>query len=233
MKLFTGLLVYLFALAACQAFSEHPVKTDAETQTVYPSHSLTTDEPIYEDNWTLHSGEVDLKIKVPRGWQTYNTRDGIVLNERMGSVEDGPTLRGILIHIFVPSTDEFDFPSDEEVNVAWAVLSQVVANRDYVGDALVSAPVAFDWDHHDAAYYLLNNRDSTVTLLLAMSLPRSHKLVVCHVSSPEGQAGRIRALLPELLESLTVNDISIRSSALDHLPDPLVFPIDDTPRQRS
>jgi hypothetical protein len=165
-----------------------------------------------------------LKIQIPDRWQSYTTTDGIVLTEHIGTAETAGHLQGILLYIFVPHMDSF-VPPAEGVNGAWAVLKQVVSNPDYVGRALVSEPEAFEWDHHDAAYYLLNNRDGTLTLLLAMSLTQD-KLVVAHISMPESHAARIRPLLPELLQTLTVNDVPVNAEALTHLPDPLVFPVD-------
>jgi hypothetical protein len=124
----------------------------------------------------------------------------------------------------VPDAEQFRWPAETDVNLAWYILKQVVHDRSYVGDANISEPVAFDWDHHDAAYYLLNNRDGTVTMLLAMGMPNGHSLVVCHISVPDDQAQRIREELPRLLESLTIDGQVVNVDALRSLPDPLVFP---------
>jgi hypothetical protein len=133
-------------------------------------------------------------------------------------------LDGVLVHIFIPNMSDFEYPESNDVNLAWAILNQVVSNPDYIGNALVSDPVAFEWDNYDAAYYLLNNRDETVTMLLALGMPERDKLVVCHVSVPDRQAARIRAVLPDLLATLTVDGHLIDAVALRDLPDPLVFP---------
>ena len=133
-------------------------------------------------------------------------------------------LRGFLIHIFVQNVSSFHVPDWAGRNMAWMVLKQVVRNPDYVGNALVSEPVAFEWDGHDAAYYLLNNRDGTVTMLLALDMPGQDNMIVCHVSVPAAQSERIRELLPGLLETLTIDGTQISMIALDVLPQPLVFP---------
>ncbi len=175
--------------------------------------------------WTTHDeGEYTLRIVVPSGWETYNTDDGIVLNEMIGANAPDTPLHGILIHVFVPDTENFRWPDDDGMNLAWYILKQVVHDPDYVGDALISEPVAFDWDQHDAAYYLLNNRDGTVTMLLALGMPDGRSLVVCHVSVPDDQAQRIREDLPDLLSTLTIDDQPLDAAALHTLPDPLVFP---------
>lgn len=216
------LLVFLaLALVSCRFPSEPAIVID---KTEDPATPTPTAESVV---WTQYdSAGIQLRIRVPDGWQTYQTDAGIVLAEHIGSGENGGQLEGILIHIFVPHMDAFDIPDDADVNMAWWVLNQVVHDPDYVGTALVSEPVAFDWDHHDAAYYLLNNNDNTVTMLLALGMPDAHKMVVAHISAPVTHADRIRPLLPELLDTLTVNDVAVDASALNHLPDPLAFPLD-------
>ncbi len=184
-------------------------------------------EPAKTEQWTRHRGErVDLAIIVPDGWETYNTDAGIVLNQYVDTGALGMRLHGFLVHIFVPYIDHFTLPDSDDANMAWAVLKQVVSDPDYVGGAIVSEPVAFHWDQYQAAYYLLNNRDDTVTMLLALSLPDHSDLVVCHISAPEAQSQEIRPLLPVLLSSLTINDHRVDPSSLNDLPDPLIFPED-------
>ena len=175
--------------------------------------------------WANHSeGEYALRILVPYGWETYNTDAGIVLNEMVGANAPDTPLHGILIHVFVPDAEQFRWPNETDVNLAWYILKQVVHNPDYVGNARISEPVAFDWDHHDAAYYLLNNLDGTVTMLLAMGMPNGRSLVVCHISVPDDQTHRIRQEMPDLLATLTIDGQPIDVAALRKLPDPLVFP---------
>jgi hypothetical protein len=178
-----------------------------------------------EQEWADHSeGEYALRILVPYGWETYNTDAGIVLNEMIGANAPDTPLHGLLIHVFVPDARQFRWPDETDVNLAWYILKQVVHNPDYVGNARISEPVAFDWDHHEAAYYLLNNLDGTVTMLLAMEMPNGRSLVVCHISVPDDQTHRIRQEMPDLLATLTIDGQQIDVSALRSLPDPLVFP---------
>lgn len=213
-------LIAVMGIAGCQpSASLSPVVI---TQT--PDLSSTP-----SDGWAVHEGTgISLKIKIPNGWETYNTESGIVLTEHMGKPETGGILEGILIYVFIPPhMDDIQIRNSENGNIAWQMLKQVISKREYIGNALVSEPVAFDWDHHDAAYYLLNNRDGTVTLLLAMGLSDGQHLVVSHISLPENQAYRLRPLLPDLLSSLTIDNVPIDVTAITHLPDPLVFPLDE------
>jgi len=186
--------------------------------------------PIPSDTWAvLDTTGINLKVKIPTGWEMDNTDSGIILTEHMGKPETGGILEGIVVYIFIPPLDEFPVNQTEDTNVAWQIMKQIIKNPDYVGNALVSEPVAFDWDRHDAAYYLLNNRDGTVTLLLAIGLGDDQRLAVFHISLPEDQADRLRPMLPELLGSLTIDDIAVDVSALRQLPDPLVFPVNASP----
>jgi hypothetical protein len=217
MRISLGLLLVLTVMASCDSItgtSKVPDTMAIKTQTA-------TDEV-----WTRYFDNVDLAIVVPDGWETYNTDAGIVLNEYADTSSPDTTLRGILVHIFVPYLDRFSRPDSADANMAWWVLKQVVSDSDYVGDALVSEPVAFTWDQYDAAYYLLNNRNETVTMLLALVLPDKSNLVVCHISAPEDQSPRIRSMLPAILSSLRVNGTAVDPLSLDNLPDPLEFPDD-------
>lgn len=214
MRLTLGLLLLMVGLSACQAYSPTP-KPLTNTRIADKSKPY----------WTHHNeGEIYLSIVVPEGWETYNTPAGIVLNEQSSASGPDQPLQGFLIHIFIPYMDDFRIPASNDTNMAWAILKQVVTNPDYVGNARVSEPVAFVWDQHDAAYYLLNNLDNTVTMLLAIGLPDQQTLVVCHVSAPEDQSARIRPMLPELLSTLKINNATVNAEALRQLPEPLEFP---------
>ena len=213
MQIRFSLLFILVSLAACQALTESHNYDDQRL----------ADKPSRQ--WTHHNeSEISLRIVVPEGWETYNTSAGIVLNEYMGSNAPDQPLRGFLIHIFVQNLSGFHLPDWAGRNMAWMVLKQVVHNPDYVGNAIVSEPVGFDWDGHDAAYYLLNNRDGTVTMLLALDIADQDNMIVCHVSVPQDQSGRIRELLPGLLATLTIDGTRIDIAALETLPQPLEFP---------
>ncbi|MBZ0286421.1 MAG: hypothetical protein K8I30_02320, partial [Anaerolineae bacterium] len=110
----------------------------------------------------------------------------------------------------------------------WAALEQISKKREYIGKALVSAPAGFEWDGQDAAYYLLNDGDGNLSVLIAIAISAPQRLVVCRFSSPAKQAGQIRAMLPEVLGSLRINGTSMNMDALDGLPDPLHFPYAET-----
>ncbi|MDD7960699.1 hypothetical protein PUT90_28515, partial [Klebsiella pneumoniae] len=71
----------------------------------------------------------------------------------------------------------------------------------------------FNWDGHDAAYFLLAE-DGRVTLLVALTLETPPRLVVCNISSPNDRSQNIRVLLPLLLGSLRINGITMSIAAV-------------------
>ena len=208
------LFLFLFIITACQAIEAAP------RQAIEQRLADKTSEQRVQH----YKGKVRLDIAVPEGWESYNTEAGIVLNEFMGSGTPDQPLKGFLIHIFVPYLDDFRAPLGDE-NMAWYVLMQVVRNPAYVGDAIVSDPVAFEWDHFDAAYYLLNNQDGTITILLALALPDHSNMVVSHVSLPVEQSSRIPALLPDLLSSFAIDGMMLDATILGQLFENLEFPV--------
>lgn len=193
------------------------------TPTVSPE---ATSEPTPVE-WIEH--EVDgvlLGVQKPKGWQAQHTEDGILLVEHSGSMAGGADMRGVQVHIFVHSMDGFEIVVGK--NAAWSVLEQIVRDRKYIGSARANKPYGFEWSRHDAAFYLSNNGDGNMTMLIAIAIPDTKRMVVCNVTSPASEAGRIRDILPIIFSSLTLNGIQLDVSALRQLPDPLVFPPDPT-----
>ncbi len=172
---------------------------------------------------------VTLGVEKPSGWEALRTEDGIMLAEHFSPMlAGGEAPRGVQAHIFVHSTADFTLPT-ASANVAWSILNQIAHEPSYIGSAQVNEVFGFQWGEHDAAYYLSNNGDGHVTLLLAIAMPDVQRLVVCNFTAPTSEGGRIRALLPYLLDRLTVNGQALGRQDLDRLPDPLVFPTDQPP----
>lgn len=204
----------LLSLVACRA--------SAATATVIPTAEPTpTEEPNAWHEYEL--GGVYLGLNTPYGWETYTTESLVILAEHSGSIDRGDELRGMIVHIFIHPMDNFNIPSDSETNIAWAVLEQIIKKPDYVGQAVVTEPNGFDWDGHDAAYYLVNHEQNSA-LLIALALPDLRKLLVCSFSAPKADTSRIRLMVPRLLEGFALNGIPMSVSALEALPDPLIFP---------
>jgi hypothetical protein len=207
-------------LAGCQSLkSPHAPESTTPTPPVESTPEATPSE------WLEHEVDgVTLGIEKPRGWHAQETEDGILLVEYTPTMANGDDVPGVQVHIFVHAIDKFNLAGGG--NLAWSVLEQIVKNRDYIGSARANEPSGFQWGSHEAAYYLSNNGDGNVTMLIAIAIPNMKKMVACNVTSPIHEAGRIRSLLPIVLDKLTVNGARMDVAALDGLPDPLVFPSD-------
>jgi len=182
-----------------------------------------TDIPIETTNeanrleLTLHG--VEIGINVPIGWVT-DVQDGLILAEHTPRFEaaDLP-VQGLMLYLFVPALDQFTIPPEMTLdhNMAQIILDQVMEMPTLVGDASVSAPTAFVWGAHKAAFYLLTNDNQTQTIVLAIALPDQQQLVVCNISAPTGygaEKGGLRAALPILLDGLTINGVTLDGARL-------------------
>jgi hypothetical protein len=206
----------ILAAAACRETQSAPIPTATSTP-----QSTATEEARNNDYVEVEADGVRLGITVPWGWKAHKSPVGLVMTERYTSVQ----INGMEVHIFVHSLNGFDLPSDDNANVALSVLTQIIHDPQYLGRAAVSDPQGFDWDGHDAAYYLLNTGDGNVTMLLAVTIQTPQRLVVCNISSPDERSQSIRVMLPMLLASLTINGAVMDPSAVNALPIPLVFPV--------
>jgi len=209
----------------------------AACQTALPESTATaagvtdppeTDAPIEatvtrDSGWVNFSaGSLSLSLRVPAGWEVDTNDEGIVLAEHIGTMESGGVLDSVQVHCFIHPVDDMITP--DESNRAVDILDQIIHDQAYIGpNDVVSTPVGFTWDSYDAAYYLLNNGDGDLKMLLALAIS-DEDLIACAISAPHPLAARIRRSVPIVLKSLTVNGHQLDSASLDRLPDPLVFP---------
>lgn len=220
------MLIWLFVLvvlsaAACQTT---PTSSAATADGVIAPPDPDVPDTITRENawvdFTLNS--VSLSLRVPDGWEADTTDEGIVLAEHIGTMESGGVLDSVQVHCFVHPVNGMATPDSS--NRAWAILTKIVNDREYVGaNDMVSNPEGFTWDNYDAAYYLLNNGDGSLKMVLALAVSEE-QLVACSISAPLQLAARIRLSVPIVLSSLTVNGHRLDGSSLDSLPDPLEFP---------
>jgi hypothetical protein len=208
------LLVCVLTTAACREMTPTPIPTPSPAPTY--TAAVQSDDDYIE---TVVSG-VRLGMEVPTGWKAHKTQGGLLMTE----FYDPSNMMGLLVHVFVFSTDDFNIPNGNDVNVALAVLNQVVLLPKYVQGGTVSDPQGFNWDNHDAAYYLLNNGDGSVGMLVAVAVETPQRLVVCNISSPWRSSQTIRVMLPYLLGNLSINGDTMDLRAVNELPNPLPFP---------
>ncbi|MCL4255309.1 MAG: hypothetical protein KJ043_16230, partial [Anaerolineae bacterium] len=116
-------------------------------------------------------------------------------------------------------------PISDTDNRALNTLTRILAHPDYVGDATVSSPLPFMWGNLECAYYLMDNGEGNLTIVIGILDPQTNHLVTVSMSAPQDQQARIRAMLPTLLDGLTINNYTLSGVVLDDiLPNPLVFP---------
>lgn len=217
------LIAAVIALAACRP-SGQPRSENEQTPTPAPTlPPISTPEPevtdsVVEPTWLeTEMNGVSLGMWQPDGWESDQSH-GLVLAEQ--TVDNG-----MLIYCFVPLVDELSVHADGEMNFALAVVRKVVRMPIHTGrDVAVSEPIGFEWDHHQAAYYLLSTGGGMRTLVLVLALSGEQKVVVCNLSVPSVEANRIRTITPLILDGLTVDGETLDSEGLDSLPDPLPFP---------
>ncbi len=208
-------LIYVVLLAGCGG-------ADAVDSTQLMSSETTTQ--IIDAQINLSVDSINLQLRRPEAWEIYETEYGVVLAEYISSVAVDRQLSGLLTHVFVPPLDEFNIQISATSNPAFLILSQITSNPDYVGSATISDPVAFDWDGLSAAYYLMDNGEGNVTIVVGVVADRSNRLVACSISAPADQSDRIREALPQLLDGLMINGQVLAGDSLNTLPNPLHFP---------
>jgi len=212
------LLAVIMALAACEPRSAAP-STEVILLTATPEATEAAALPRWLE--TEVNG-VSVGMWRPNNWETDMT-DGLVLAEHTTSPSE-PGEQGIIINCFVPPLEDYD-PGEIRSNYAWAVLDWVIKMPDHTGwDVSVTQPVAFNWDQHQAAYYLFSTGDGVRGIVLAVAVPDEQKVVVINISAPMSQANRIRAALPGLLDGLMIASTQLNKTALETLPDPFPFP---------
>ncbi len=120
--------------------------------------------------------------------------------------------------------DDFTLQVAEESNLARTMLDEILRDPIYTANIAYTPTFSFTWDGFDAAYYLLSGEDGNATIVIGIAVPDRDVLLSCSVSAPYPQRERIRDLLPELLDGLTLNQTHFAGGALTSLPDPLIFP---------
>jgi hypothetical protein len=221
MKIWIVLLL-LFGLVGCSGASETMTPSSDPTADQAGRVSLDADPFV-----NINVNGIDLHLKKPDGWESYTTDYGIVLAENIASVAEAGQLEGLLMHVQVPPLEDLTMEAIDPSNLAWEILSEIIENPDYIGSAAVSAPFAFEWNGFDAAYYLVDNGDGNLSLVLGIAEPSSGLLITCHISAPAEQAHRIRDSLPVLLDNLTLNETALPGDFLNELPNPFEFPHHD------
>ncbi len=208
-------------IVACEGTIE-PTETPAPTPSSTPA--LTA------KSISANLRGVKINMGVPPGWNGRKMDDGILIAERKSSIHNPGKLMGMQVYVFVHGVDEFPASVSADTHPARRILEKIIARPDLVGDSAVSEPETFTWDGNDAAYYLVNDTNENVSLVMAIVVANQSQLVTINISCPSDRADSIRGSLPDLLADLWVNDALMSFSGVDALPDPLVFPLYTHPK---
>lgn len=163
-------------------------------------------------------------MRVPPGWNGREMDDGILIAERKSPIHNPGKLMGMQVYIFVHAVNEFPAAVSTDTHPARRILKKITSQPNLVGDSAVTEPQSFTWDGNDAAYYLVNDTNENVALVMAIVVDNETQLVTINISCPSDRAESIREALPDLLADLWVNNAPMSFSGIDALPDPLVFP---------
>ncbi|MFN8379116.1 MAG: hypothetical protein U0452_10645 [Anaerolineae bacterium] len=162
----------------------------------------------------------------PPGWDA-DTRSGLILAEQVGDSGEehpDPVIRGAVVNFFCPNLDVFSRPEGTQ-NVAMAIMEQAISLPHVRSVAVgISDPVPFDWNGHDAAYYLLTAHGGMHTVVIGIYLPERDQLLAMNISMPEQETDRVRAMLPDMFADFVVDGVELGGEALNSLAEPLVFP---------
>jgi len=211
-----GLYVSIsIVIVACEGANE-------ATTTPVPTATITP-VPVVK-NIKANLQGVQINMRIPPGWNGRKMDDGIFLAEQRGSLHNTGKLLGMQVYIFVHAVNDLPASMNNEVHPARRILRQIISEPALVGDSVVSDPQPFSWDGNDAAYYLVNDTNDNVSLVMAVVLANETQLVAINISCPSDRAASIREALPNLLADLWVNGALMSVSGIDVLPDPLVFP---------
>jgi hypothetical protein len=212
------LVIAVMALASCQSLALSPALDENSTEDANPTGTTWME--------TEMNG-VHIGMRVPSGWAA-DINSGLLLAEHTSSMDTSEVEVAVLIRIFVPSLDNIPHSQIIEAeNAALALLDQVVNMPSVIGQhVVVSEPVSFNWDGHEAAYYLLSDVYGVKTIVIAVEAPED-QFVVCNIGMPPSEAPRVREMLPEVLDGLQIDGVAMDGESLDALPSPLEFPVYD------
>lgn len=219
MKLTLFILFLITALFGCR-----PTAPADEDQMLEPTAPAAKGiQEVDANHIALDVNDVNLQVKRPADWEYYTTEYGVVLAEQLGSVAENSQLKGLFVHVWVPPLDDFVLPASAQ-NEALAILNEIIANPEYVGSARVSSPTAFTWDGAEAAYYLMDNDEGNLTVIFGIVAAGNGRFVAASVSAPMDEVDRIRAEVPNILDDLSVDGVTLSGDTLDgYLPDNLSF----------
>lgn len=239
LKGFCFILLLLVLITACSPtpVEEPNLAVTNPTDTTWHMNTILTPTLSPHGSVEFIVDGVEIAIDKPANWELFSTQDGVILSENVGGIEQVGVLHGMFIYVWVPPLESMSevgtsVPAStphangtREGNLAWNILNKVITDPVFIGDASAYAPVAFVWDNHEAAYYLANERNEKVMIVLGVMLAGSQRMVASTIAAPANSSPQLRATMLQMLGSLRVGEHTFSAETLaQHLPDPLQFP---------
>lgn len=216
-------LISALLLFGCSSAAESS-RSERNSQIISSVTNTPTIQRVDDSSVTVSVNEINISVKRPQDWEFYTTEYGLVVAESIGAVATNQQIDGLLAHIFIPPVEDFTQSAVDTERVAYSIMMEITRSEEFIHNAVVSEPQAFTWDGEDAAYFLMDNGQGHVTVVLGVVIPGTRTLVTAQISAPDQQANRIRTTLPDLLDGLTIDGRSLSGNTLNTLPDPLDFP---------
>jgi hypothetical protein len=172
---------------------------------------------------TIQKNGVSVTMETLPGWNAYTTaKHQLVLSEHPQPVRESGVYNGISLHIWLP---EMQQPVTAGTpNTLSDMLRRIIQTTRTGTQAAISDPQTFEWAGNEAAYYLLNNGDENVSMILAVRLPDEAGYLALNASTSMQDSSRLPETLPQVLASLHVNEVAMGNDGLDMLPQVLSVP---------
>jgi len=166
----------LLLMVACQPESI-PTPTLAPTETA---------------DFTIDKTHISLMM-LP-GWRAYTDEAHIILARQSAPDE----VSDVVVTIWQPNLDL----TDDSLITA---LSTITTRLRRDNQTVTSNPVPFQWAGHDAAHYVIDTGDDTVTLIMALRLA-DDQIVAINVNGVDRELSFVQETLPRLFAQFRVQD---------------------------
>jgi len=193
-------IIILFVVSACNSTTSISVPLATVDATDYPS---------------LTVGDLNIRIDSPPSWEFYADSNHLVLTEHDTPVSnDNTSLNGAVINIWLPKVTNGE---DGEPHSMHDMLTSITQNL-HDHDQLTSDLIPFEWQSHNAIYYVLNSGDGNATFITIIELPQTetHFLGI-NASIAYEDWERLEDVLPDLLASLRVNDVIFDGDTIEDI----------------
>ncbi len=188
-----------------------------------PDEIVTPTPEEASEHLSIEKNNVSVTMETLPGWNAYTTaKHQLVLSEHPQPVRESGIYNGISLHIWLP---EMQQPVTAGTpNTLSDMLRRIIQTTRTGTQAAISDPQTFEWAGNEAAFYLLNNGDENVSMIVAVRLPDEAGYLALNASTSMQDSSRLPETLPQILASLRVNDVALGNAGLETLPQVLSVP---------